>query len=231
MGQQPKKTFQQIAIEYFILMPIAVAVVEDHNLVREGLIAVLSEASSVKVVGEARDGKSALKLVEKCSPDVLLLDLILPCLHGLEVIRKVHQTTKVIGLSMRADDAFVAEAIYSGASGYVVKEACFTELIEAITTVHKGERYLSPLLNQTAINRLLQQWKASVRTPEETLTAREHTVLQLSADGMTSSQIGNELHISPRTVEMHRGNLMRKLGLGTQTDLVRFAIRKHIISA
>ncbi len=210
--------------------PITVALVEDHSLVREGLVSLLAGEPGIKVVGEASDGKGAIKLVQKTQPDVLLLDLILPRMHGFDVLRKVHTETKVIAISMRADDAFVAEALQIGARGYIVKEATCAELVDAINEVAAGHQYISPLLNQRSINRLLKRWQQNT-APDASLTTREQVVLQLSADGKTSNQIGECLEISPRTVEMHRGNLMRKLGLVTQTDLVRFAIRKHIISA
>jgi DNA-binding NarL/FixJ family response regulator len=137
---------------------------------------------------------------------------------------------QVIQFSMRWVDGFVAYALQTGARGFLVKYATGSELITAIQTVMAGKTYLSPLLNQRGIQRLLKRW-TSGELPGERLTSREHAVLQLSADGMTSSQIGDYLQISPRTVEMHRGNLMRKLGLSSQTALVRFAIRKQIISA
>lgn len=210
---------------------ISVAIIEDHALVREGLIAILSGEKRIKVVGEAANGRSGLKLLETISPDIVLLDLILPTMHGFEVLRRVKKQVKAIALSMRADDIFVAEAIRSGASGYLTKEATSSELVQAIDTVAKGKRYLGKVLNQTGINRLLKQWGSETAQPHESLTTREHAILQLSADGFTSGQIADQLGISPRTVEMHRANLMRKLGLITQTDLVRFAIRNSIIHA
>src|SRR5688572_8588910 len=128
--------------------PISVAIIEDHALVREGLVALLSDQKGITVVGEAANGKAGLKLLEKISPDILLLDLILPTMHGFEVLRRIGKRVKAIAISMRADDIFVAEAIKAGASGYLTKEATSSELIQAIDTVAKGRRYLGKVLNQ-----------------------------------------------------------------------------------
>jgi two-component system, NarL family, response regulator NreC len=208
---------------------ITVGIVEDHHLVREGLACLLRGLSGLEVVGEASNGKAGVQMVEKVKPTVLLLDLILPELHGLEVIRKVRDTTNVLAVSVRADDLYVAEALKYGALGYVIKESTSDELIKAIQSVAKGERYLSRLLNERAVNRLLQRLKKGDTDPYESLTMREQLVLQLSAEGMTSAEIGAHLYISSRTVETHRANLMRKLGLKSQSDLVRLAIRKKVI--
>ncbi len=207
----------------------SILIVEDHTLFREGLKSLLQGQKELNVVGEAGEGREAIKLAEKFKPDLVLLDLILPGMHGLEVLRKLQKLTKVLAVSMRIDDLFVAEALNSGAAGYVVKEDSFSELLIAIQAVFKGQRYLSRKLDSKKIGRLLDRFGSS--TPSESLTAREHEVLQMAAEGLTSAQIGNLLSISPRTVEMHRGNLMRKLSLRSQADLVRFAIRNNIVAA
>jgi DNA-binding NarL/FixJ family response regulator len=210
---------------------VSSVMIEDHTLVREGLKALLREHPEFKVVGEASEGKHGLKLVEKHKPDLVLLDLILPGLHGLEVLRKIRRYSKVLAISMRSDEAFVAEAFLNGVAGYVIKEDSFAELMDALHAVLKGQRFMSRKLDQRRINRVIDKLGIGGAAPSERLTTREHEVLQMAAEGLTSSHIGNLLSISPRTVEMHRANLMRKLGLRSQADLVRFAIRNRIVAA
>jgi DNA-binding NarL/FixJ family response regulator len=210
---------------------VSIVIIEDHTLVREGLKALLGDRPDVKIVGEASDGKQGLKLVERHRPDLVLLDMVLPGLHGLEVLRKIRRFSKVLALSMRSDEAFVAEAFLNGAAGYVIKEDSFTELVDAIHAVLKGQRFVSRKLDQRRINRVIERLGTSGSGSSDRLTPREHEVLERAAEGLTSSHIGNLLSISPRTVEMHRANLMRKLGLRSQADLVRFAIRNRIVAA
>src|SRR5436190_13928822 len=210
---------------------VSIVIIEDHTLVREGLKSLLREHPEFKIVGEASEGKHGLKLVEKHKPDLVLLDLILPGLHGLEVLRKVRRYSKVLAISMRSDEAFVAEAFLNGVGGYVIKEDSFNELMDALHAVMKGQRFMSRKLDQRRIIRVVDKMGTGGTAPSERLTKREHEVLQMAAEGLTSSHIGNLLSISPRTVEMHRANLMRKLGLRSQADLVRFAIRNRIVAA
>ncbi len=207
----------------------SILIIEDHTLFREGLKSLLQTRSNLKLIGEAADGKEGIRLAEKLKPDLVLLDLMLPGMHGLQVVRKLDKAAKVLAVSMRIDELFVAEALNSGADGYVIKEDSFAELLQAIDAVLKGHGYLSQKLDSKKITRLLERFGSGA--PHEILTTREHEILQMAAEGLTSSQIGNVLSISPRTVEMHRGNLMRKLGLRSQADLVRFAIRNHIVAA
>jgi two-component system response regulator NreC len=209
---------------------VSIVMIEDHTLVREGLKSLLCGRPDLKIVGEASEAKHGLKLVERHKPDVVLLDLVLPGLHGLDVVRKLRKYSKVIAVSMRADEAFVAEAFVNGISGYVIKEDSFNELVEAVHTVLKDQRFISRKLDQRRINRVIEKLGTDSASTER-LTNREHEVLQMAAEGLTSSHIGNVLSISPRTVEMHRANLMRKLGLRSQSDLVRFAIRNRIVAA
>lgn len=210
---------------------VSIVIIEGHTLMREGLRALLREEPNLKIVGEASEGKQGLRLVEKLRPDLVLLELILHGLHGLEVLRKIRKFSNVLAVSMRTDEAFVAEAMLSGATGYVVKEDSFSELMEALRAVLRGQRFISRRLDHRRIHRLLEKLSADGGPLSERLTPREHEVLQKAAEGLTSSHIGNLLSISPRTVEMHRANLMRKLGLRSQADLVRFAIRNRIVAA
>jgi DNA-binding NarL/FixJ family response regulator len=213
---------------------ITIALAEDHHLVRQGFKLVLTAESDFRLVGEAADGLEAVQLVEKKKPNVLLLDLMIPRLHGLEVVRQVHRDspeTKVIILSMHADEPYVMEALRNGASGYVLKDCTAGDLVQAVRTVVAGRRYLSPALAERALTGYVEHPGESELDIYETLTNRERLVLQLAAEGKTSAEIATALFISPRTAETHRANLMRKLGLRSQTDLVRFAIRRGIIAA
>jgi DNA-binding NarL/FixJ family response regulator len=208
-----------------------IVLAEDHTLMREGLNSLLARDPTLKIVGEANDGEQAVKMVEKLKPGLLLLDLMIPRLHGLDVLRQVRKlrTTKVLVVSMHADEPHVSEAFRNGAGGYVLKESSATELLKAIRSVLSNRRYVSPslavLANQSSKTR--QSAEADVFS---TLSARERLVLQLGAEGLTGAQIGKKLFISRRTVESHRASLMKKLSLKSQTDLVRFAIRKKLIN-
>jgi two-component system response regulator NreC len=213
---------------------ITIALAEDHHLVRQGFKLVLTAESDFKLVGEAADGLEAVQLVQKKLPNVLLLDLMIPRLHGLEVTRQVHRDspgTKVIILSMHADEPYVMEALRNGALGYVLKDCTAADLVLAVRTVVAGRRYLSPVLAERALTGYVEHPGASELDIYDTLTNRERMVLQLAAEGKTSAEIATSLFISPRTAETHRANLMRKLGMRSQTDLVRFAIRRGIIAA
>ena len=192
---------------------------------REGLRHVLANYPDIEVLGEAAEGREAVEMVRKLKPQVLVLDMMLPTIDGLDVLNQVASETRVLAISMRSDEGFVAETLRRGARGYVAKEASGEELAAAIAAVNSGKRYLSKGLPDTVM--LLY------RTPNDGrggLTPREMAVLRWCADGATSAQIGEKLSISPRTVEMHRKNLMRKLGFRSQTDLVRYAIRNRIVS-
>lgn len=205
---------------------------EDHRIVREGLKALLAAEKDFRLLGEAGDGLEAVELVSRCKPDVLVLDLMIPRLHGLEVIRRVradHSATRIVVLSMHSDEPYVVEALRSGALGYVLKDCTASNLLDAIRAVASGKRYLSPALAERAINALFQDRGEPGLDPYETLTGRERLVLQLAAEGLSNPEVAAKLFISARTAETHRANLMRKLGLHSQTDLVRYAIRKNII--
>jgi DNA-binding NarL/FixJ family response regulator len=213
---------------------ITIALAEDHHVVRHGFRLVLSAEPDFKLVGDAADGLEAVQLVEKHKPNVLLLDLMIPRLHGLDVTRQVHKEnpgTRVIILSMHADEPYVMEALRNGAAGYVLKDCTAADLVQAVRTVAAGRRYLSPALAERALTGYVEHPGASDLDLYETLTNRERLVLQLAAEGKTSAEIASSLFISPRTAETHRANLMRKLSLRSQTDLVRFAIRRGIIAA
>jgi len=185
------------------------------------------------VIGEAGDGLESVRFVEKLQPDVLILDLMMPGLSGLEALRIIRQRsprTRVVVLSMHDNNAFVAEALKNGATGYVLKGSDEENLVRAVREAAAGRRFLSPPVTERAIDAYIEQARAAQLDPHETLTAREREVLQLAAEGKTGAEIAARLHISQRTVENHRASLMRKLGLKNQSELVRYAVRRGLIS-
>jgi two-component system response regulator NreC len=211
---------------------ISILLADDHPVVRRGLRALLEAEPDFRVAGETGDGLETLRAVEELRPHVLVLDLMMPGLGGLEITRQVSHrfpATKVVILSMHANEAYVLEALRNGASGYVLKDASAVELVQAVRTVVAGGRYLSPPLSEGAIAAYVEKAKAAPPDPLAALTTREREVLHLAAEGYSSADIAARLGISPRTAETHRANLMRKLGLHSQTDLVRFAIRQRIL--
>ena len=215
--------------------PTTVVLADDHAVVRAGLRALLGAEPDLRVVGEATDGVQAVQVVERLRPRVLVVDVMMPGLNGLEVTRQVRQRVppvRVIVLSMHATEPYVMEALRLGAAGYVLKDASTEELVHAVRQVAAGGRYLSAPLSERAIAAYVEKAQAShaaARDPYESLTTREREVLQLAAEGGSNAEIAARLSLSTRTVEMHRGNLMHKLGLKTQTDVVRYALRRGII--
>jgi DNA-binding NarL/FixJ family response regulator len=213
------------------MLETTIVLAEDHPIVRQGLKTVLDAEPDFRVIGEAGDGPQAVQLVERLRPQVLVLDLLMPGLSGLEVARQVRQRvpeTRVIVLSMHANEAYVLEALRHGAAAYVLKEVSSAELVQAVRAVVAGRRYLSRPLSERALEAYAQRAEATLDL-YETLTTREREVLHLAAEGCSNSDIATRLSISPRTAETHRTNLMRKLGLHTQTDLIRYAMGRGII--
>ncbi|MBN2505574.1 MAG: response regulator transcription factor [Verrucomicrobia bacterium] len=212
---------------------ITIVLAEDHHIVRQGLRLLLEAEPGFRLVGEAADGLEAVRLVETLHPNVLVLDLMIPRLHGLDVTRQVRRQcpeTHVVILSMHADEPYVMEALRNGATGYVLKDATGADLVHAVKDAMAGRRYLSPALAERALSSYVERPGESELDVYETLTNRERLVLQLAAEGHSSPEIAKQLFISTRTVETHRANFMRKLSLHSQTELVRFAIRKGILS-
>ena len=210
-----------------------IVLADDHHIVRHGLKVVLEAERDFKLVGEAADGLETVKQVERHLPNVLVLDLAMPRLHGLEVARQVRTAspqTRVLVLSMHANEAYVLEALRSDATGYLLKDDSGVDLVRAVREVAAGRRFLSAPLSELAIQAYIQRKSQdTAQDMYEALTEREREVLQLAAEGLSYAEIAAKLFISPRTAETHRTNLMRKLNLKTQTDLVRFAIRRGIL--
>lgn len=211
---------------------ITAIIADDHEIVRHGLRGILEHDGTCRIVAEAADGLSAAQLVEKHKPSLLILDLNMPRVHGLEVLRQVRTSsphTRVMVLSMHNDEPYVIEALRAGAMAYILKGSESQDISRALKEVLAGRRFLSATLSEWAINALVTK-PADESDPLHNLTQRERMVLQLAAEGLSNAEVAEKLFISPRTAETHRTNLLRKLGLQNQTDLVRFAIRKGLIS-
>ncbi len=209
-----------------------IVLADDHHIVRQGLRALLESEPNFRLVGETGDGLEAVRMVEKLQPQVLITDVMMPGLNGLEVTRQVHKAaphTRVIILSMHANDAYVVEALKNGAVGYVLKDSQASDLVQAVKEVAAGRRYLSPPLSEREIELYVKKVEDAPEDPYESLTNREREVLQMAAEGRTSAEIAERLFISPRTAEGHRANVLRKLGLQNHTDLVRFALKRGIL--
>ena len=210
-----------------------IVLADDHPVVRQGLRALLEAVADCRVVGEASDGLEAVALVERVKPDVLVLDLMMPGLAGFEVARQTRQrspSTRIVILSMHADEGYVLEALTAGASAYVLKKSSANDLVQAIRDAIAGRRFLSPPLSDRLIDAYVERAKGALLEPYSTLTPREREVLQLAAEGHTNAAIAARLSISPRTVEMHRASLMSKLGLQNHVELVRFALQRGILA-
>jgi DNA-binding NarL/FixJ family response regulator len=205
---------------------------DDHHLVREGLRMMLETEPDFEVIGEAADGLSAVQQVERLHPDIAILDLMMPDLNGLEVARHISQyatDTRTMILSMHANEAYVLEALRNGVSAYILKDSRANDLVHAVREVLAGRRYLSPPLSERAIESYMEKAQTAELDPYETLTTREREILHLAAQGYSATEMATRLFLSPRTVETHRANLMRKLDLHTQTDMIRYALRRGII--
>jgi two-component system response regulator NreC len=211
---------------------ITIVIAEDHAVVRLGVRTLFEAEPDFRLVGEVADGLGVVPLVDRMQPNVLVLDLMMPGLDGFEIVRQVakrDRKTAIVVFSMHANEAYVSEALRNGAGAYVLKGNDASELVQAVRAVAAGQRYLSPPLSEWAINAYVEKAQATELDLFDTLTTREREILHLVAEGHTSPQIAEQLFISTRTVETHRSNLLRKLGLHTQTDLVRYALRHGIL--
>ena len=209
-----------------------IVLADDHHIVRQGLRALLEVEKDLHVVGEAGDGLEAVQTVEQLGPRVLVLDLMMPGLNGLDVLKQIKKrspNTQIVILSMYANEAYVLEALSNGASAYVLKDSKSADLVQAVREAAAGRRYLSPPLTARAIEVYQERAQSTSLDRYETLTAREREVLHLAAEGRTNSEIAVRLGISSRTAETHRANLMHKLDMHSQAELIRFALRRGII--
>jgi DNA-binding NarL/FixJ family response regulator len=205
---------------------------DDHPIVRRGVRDVLARLPGASLVGESADGLETIRLAEKLRPDILLLDLRMPGLNGWEVAREVQRRalpTRIIILSMYANDAYVVKALRAGAQAYVLKESAVEELVEAIQAVLAGKRYFSKAISEENLHLYQLQEESKAPDPYHTLTPRERQVLQLTTEGLSSHEVADRLFISSRTVETHRANLMRKLGVRNLKELVRVAVEQGMV--
>jgi DNA-binding NarL/FixJ family response regulator len=213
--------------------PIRIVLADDLNLVRQGIRCMLQVEKDLAVVGEAADGLKVVGIVDRLKPRVLVVTVALSGLNGLDVTRLVRQRlpgTAVVVLASTPDERWLVAALRAGAAGFVVQQARGTELLRAIRRAAVGQRYLSEPFAASGMQRWLERAERDPVDPYERLTAREREVLQLVAEGYSSAGIAGRLTISPRTVESHRASVMRKLGLGSQVEVVRYALARGILS-
>lgn len=212
---------------------IRVLIADDHAVVRQALRYMLQSQPGLEVVGEAANGREAVKMAEKVQPDVVLMDTIMPGLNGIEATRQIRRhlpKTKVLMLTGYMEDEHVAGALKAGAHGYVIKKSELDELLLGIQAVHRGNPYFSSSIGDGDLTDYLWQLKSNAgRVGYDLLTAREREVLQLIAEGHSNQQIAQELFISVKTVEAHRAHIMTKLHAKNRTDLIRYALRKGLV--
>ncbi|MBW2084506.1 MAG: response regulator transcription factor [Deltaproteobacteria bacterium] len=206
---------------------IRLLLVDDHKILRQSLSILLDKVSEIEVVGQAEDGRQAVELVESLNPDVVLMDIAMPFLNGIEATRKIkkkHPEVKVLILSMYSDELYINKLLRAGASGYILKDAFKRELVSAIHSVSHGQSYLSPTITRKLIEDYV---RLSRETPEDSsyvnLTNREREIFQLMTENRSNREIGEILNISPKTVKNHRANIMGKLNLHSQHDVLKFA--------
>ena len=212
-------------------MSIKVLLVDDHALIREGLRSLLEKQPDVQVVGEAEDGRRAHELVAELSPDIVIMDVTMPRLGGIEATRQITSefpSVKVIALSIHSKRRFVADMLSAGAAGYILKECLFDELVQAIQAVAAGGRYLSPRITDVVVDDYVKRLSGGAESPLASLTGREREVLQLVAEGKSTKQIAVELHVSTKTIEANRRQIMEKLDMHSVADLTKYAIREGI---
>ena len=210
-----------------------VLIVEDHTLIREGLRSLLSSHPNLEVIGEAGDGREAIRQAERLSPALILMDLSMPRMGGVEAIREIKKSQtkiKILALTVNDSEEHVLAALKAGADGYILKDSTRAELVQAIQNVLAGKRVLSPGISEKVIEGYLGgKETVKTQTPWETLTSREREILKLIGEGFKNKDIGAQLNISPKTVEKHRANLMEKLDLHNTSELTTYALEKGLV--
>jgi two-component system, NarL family, response regulator NreC len=213
---------------------IQVLLAEDHTIVRQGLRSILDGREGIQVVGEAQDGREAVEKAQQLQPDIVLMDLSMPLLSGLEATRQIKSQCphiEVLVLTMHADEEYVFQILQAGASGYLLKQSAVGELVTAIQAVYEGDSYLSPAISRKLVDGYVRQAREQDKVDSyEQLTDREREVLHLIAEGRSTQEIADLLFISPKTVRGHRSSLTEKLGLHSNAELTRYAIRKGIVA-
>jgi len=212
---------------------VKLLVADDHKIFRQGIKKLLEEEPDLQVVGEAADGREAVKKATELKPDVILMDIAMANLNGLEAtkqIKKVLPDVKVIMLTMHKNEEYVLQSFQAGASGYILKEGAVEELVSAIRSIHQDKSVLSPTISKTLIDAYLRKMETGkTETPFDLLTDREREVLQLIAEGYTNREVAKSLFISVKTVEAHRAHIMQKLNIHEIARLVKYAIQKGLV--
>jgi two-component system response regulator NreC len=207
---------------------IRILLADDHPVVRQGFRLILSAHSDMEIVGEAGDGRQAVEMAERLKPDIVVMDVAMPGLNGIEATRRLLELvphTRVLALSMHKDSVYVREILRAGAKGYLLKDSIDHDLLAAVRSVGRGEAYLSPAISDG----VLDDYRRHVSDPLDLLTSREREVLQMIAEGKTNKDIAALLNLSVYTVDAHRGRIMEKLNLHSTSELVRFAMRKGLV--
>lgn len=214
------------------MRPIRVLIADDHTLVRESLVGVLQAAGDIEVVAQAGDGIETLEKAESSHPDVIVVDLSMPRLNGIEVVRRLHgriPNARVLVLTMHQEEEYVLRVVRAGASGYLVKDSPASELVAAVRSLHAGHAYFGPQAARTLAEQL-QHPERDAADPYGALTAREREVFHLIAEGLTTKEIARKLDISVKTAENHRARVLDKLGMRNTAELVRYAVQRGLVS-
>lgn len=210
-------------------MSIRVLIVDDHDLMRRGIRMVLEAESDLEVVGEAASGEEALRLALRLEPDVVIMDISLPGISGIEATRELRTAlpkVRVLGLTIHEDEGYVRELMRAGGDGFIVKRSAAQELVRAIRAVVSGRAVLDPYITRSVVDAYISRTPETAEPQEDPFTPREREVLVMAAGGMTNARIAQHLHISIKTVQTHRAHIMEKLGAHDRIDLVRYAIRR-----